>query len=316
MITPSLRRKFIKDNGLPIPSVEDEQFKYFMALYDPVFNCISKYKLFVDTVTACGGESGYSAQVVKFIECMVEAISSTESFRNLSKMGKNSDYVAQNVISSKDIYHADFADFTMISVDLRSANFHALQSFDESIVLGASSYEELAYMFTNYQYIAENKQLRQTVFGKCAPTKQVQIQKVHLQQLCDNILREYPYFELTLMGSDELIVTSYGDLSPIDAWLRVKDCIPSTDHIKAEIFTLRQIHPDRHYFTKIPWILKGEEDSDIYSVDGYLPPVFKSVPGIFFAQVYKKFFDMEIVEDDLVFVHEGIPAKFTKSIYE
>ena len=316
MITTSLRRKFIKDNGLPIQSSDPEHFKYFMALYDPVFGCIDKYKQFVDTVVSCGGESGYSNEVTSFVEQMVAALSSTEAYNTLSVMGKVSDYKPKSVVSTRDIYHADYANSVMISIDLKSANFNALKSFDDAAVLGAETYDELAYRFTNYEYIANNKQIRQVVFGKVLPTKQIQIQKATIQMMCDNILSEYPYFELSIMGSDEIIVTSYGDLLPIDAWLRARDCIIAVDNAKCEIFTLRQVHPERHYFVRLPWNLRMEDYiADTAVFDGYGHPVFKSVPSLFFAQVYKAYFGIELCDTDLTFIHEGCPAKFMTSIY-
>ena len=68
MITNSLRRKFVKDQGLPISVIDGEMFAYFLGLYDPIYNCIAKYAEFCECVKLCGGEEGYSSHIFHFVE--------------------------------------------------------------------------------------------------------------------------------------------------------------------------------------------------------------------------------------------------------
>ena len=319
LVPESLRRKFVKDSPTPIPVTTDGQFQYFMDLYDPVYHCVADYEKFLHTVNECGGEQAYSAHVSKFVESMVAAITGTDSYKVMQGMKQVVEYTPVHEIPNGDVYHARYAGNDMISLDLRSGNFNALRSFDESAVLGCKTYAELAAKFTPYEYLQENKQIRQMIFGKTNPSKQVQIMKSIMSMICDCIMTEYPDFQIIMRGCDECIIHSFGEYTAPEALPLILDCIPvHVDFIKAEVFRLEQIHPERHYFVKIPWNITIErpEEGDVrVIVSGYGTPVFKSIPLIFFAQAFKNYFKMPLEENDFLFLHEGQLCRFMKGIY-
>ena len=319
-MSEALRRHFIKDAHLPIQVVSDDEFTYFMNLYDPIYNCWEQYKLFMNTVRVCGGESGYFKAVSDFIGCMVDAITETESFALLCATQNVGEYEPLTKPQKSTVYQVGYANKQMISIDICCANFNALKSFDLSAVLGCETYEELAHRFTDHAYIATNKQIRQVVFGRTAPDKLQQIQKSLIYMINDNIMSEYPEFKTTMVGSDELVVYEYGDYSIAEVFAFIKTLIPPfIDYIRCEAFTLMQVHPERHYFAKLPMkleLIKNYENETLnVEFHGYGNPAFKSVPTLFFAQVYKKYFKLPVTADDLIFIHEGLVARFDKSIY-
>lgn len=319
-MSEQLRRRFIKDQQLPIQMVSDEEFTYFMNLYDPLFGCWEKYKQFMYVVKSCGGEVGYFKMISEFTSAMISAITSTHSFAVLNAKGKVVDYTPIHTQEKVGIYHPNFCKKEMISIDIKSANFNALRSFDSDAVLGCSTYEELAKKFTEYEYVASNKQIRQVIFGKTCPEKLQKIQKSTLDMILDNILLEYPEFKISVVGSDELIVYEYGGYSIAEAYALVTACIPRyVDYIRSEIFSIEQVHSEKHYFARRIWDAAIVTDPETESVRvehyGFKLPVFKSVPSLYFAQVFKSYFGLEITKEDLVFIHEGLVARFDKGIF-
>lgn len=320
----SIRKKFIKDYSLPIPLIKDESdFNYFMDLYDSVYDCKRNYKLLIDAVAQCGGESEFFTASNKFVDNVVNAIISTESYQVMNSMKKVIDYTPNNQLTNRSIYHSDFNMKELISVDIKSANFYSLYSFDASCVLGCESYPELARKFTDLEYLINSKSLRQVIFGKTNPGKLQQIQKATIMMICDNILDEYPDMKVSSTSSDELIVHDFGEYSPLEAFALVNKAIPIhvNEYIKSEMFTLQMLHIEKPFFVKIPWNISVESviDSDeIINVTplGYGTPIFKNIPKDFFPQAFKHYFGISLTNRDLTFMYEGIPARFIKSIYE
>lgn len=319
-MSDNLRRHFIKDQRLPIQMVSDAEFTYAMNLYDSTHGCWAKYKDFMDTVRACGGESGYFSASSAFVHSMIDSITETESYMMLCATQNVTDYEAIHKPDTHSVYTQTYADKSLVSIDINSANFTALKSFDPTLVAGCETYEDFARRHTQYEYFVGNKQIRQAIFGKTAPDKLQRIQKTTMRMICDNILDAYPEFKITMVGSDELVVYEYGEYSIAEAYALVMALIPPfIDYLRCEAFMLKQIHPERSYFARIPFdfsIEKNFEDETTKVVfNGYKDPQFKAVPTLYFAQVYKNYYGMEITPDDLVFMHEGMVARFDKSIY-
>ena len=324
MLSNGMIKKFVKDCGLPIHVFEPRAFEYFLKLYEPLFSSNTLYKQYCETVDRLGGEENYSNHTKALMECMITDISQTIGYQRLAILKEPPvKYNVINQINKKNIYHSGFDGKTLISIDLKKANFNALKQYDSSIVLDSDTYEDLIYRYTSHEYITQSKQIRPVIFGNLLPSKQASIQKTMMHMIADNILTEYPYFELSMAGTDEIVVVGYDDLSPIEAYKRVMDCIPpySLEFIKVEVFTLEQVHKEKPYFVKKPWVLGKSYDLDIsddaiITMEGYDTPVFKNIPSMFFAQVFKNYFGMELRKEDLMFYYEGCLAHFDKGIYK
>ena len=132
------------------------------------------------------------------------------------------------------------------------------------------------------------------------------------EQICGNIKMVYfphPVHDWNVFTDDQ-------EICPVLCVIRF---YPFIDYLRCEAFLLTQVHPERHYFVKLPMKLDVVQnyESETYRVDfnGYGDPVFKSIPSLYFAQVYKSYFKIPIAPEDLVFLHEGLVARFEKSIY-
>ena len=49
-ITTNLRKKFVTDCKLPIKIYEEPYFSYQMNLFDKHYDCLTKYKCFIDSL--------------------------------------------------------------------------------------------------------------------------------------------------------------------------------------------------------------------------------------------------------------------------
>jgi hypothetical protein len=327
-LSSGMLRKFAKDYAIPINVFHPrEVFDYFLDLYDPLYDCKKLFNVYCDAIADCGGEAAFTKHSRRVIDNIIDDIKSTESYSILGATKNPTDYEPMHQISKENIYHPDYDDKTLISIDLKKANYNSFRTYDESLVLDTESYEELVGRYTKYDYLIKSKVIRQVVFGNLLPKKQQSIQKTYMSQICDNIMTEYPYFKLALAGTDEVIVLEYGDNTPIEAYQRVLDCIPSiakeANMITAEVFTLEKVHPEKSYFIKKPWDIEFSSIEDTLKgipvegkLVGFKSPSFKNVPSLFFAQVYKNYFNLPVNDTDLLFVHEGCVAYFRDGIYD
>ena len=76
----------------------------------------------------------------------------------------------------------------------------------------------------------------------------------------------------------------------------------SFSSLEISFFKLVQIHPDKAFFVK-EHILNNK------------PVEFKNTPHIFFPQVFKHYFKMELCAEDFIFYHEGFKSKFIDKLF-
>lgn len=303
----TLRKRFVKDAGLPIQVMQSPHFEYFLSLYDPLFGCISKYEDFLTEVELIGGEDAYFKYVHRLIGTIVNHISEKSSYQSFND-GKNqlNQYHTNFKISKENIYNPDNNGKRFISVDLKKANFNALRYHDPSIFDNLDTYEEWISQFTSYKTIKSSKHVRQVIFGNLNPTRQIKVQKYLISEIIELLVayfedkglsKEESIAKMKSASSDEIVieVTQQDDAKAITNYLEEQmKCKQIT--IKIAQFTLENL-------------------ADL-GVDGYVKEdtngeiEFKTIPDMMMAEAFKVYHGEEIKEEDLIFYHEGRLAKF------
>ena len=79
-ITTNLRKKFVTDCKLPIKIYEEPYFSYQMNLFDKHYDCLTKYKCFIDSLKNFSTEEEYFNYYNSIKETMMTTISTNPHF--------------------------------------------------------------------------------------------------------------------------------------------------------------------------------------------------------------------------------------------
>ncbi|KAJ4458494.1 putative R3H domain protein [Paratrimastix pyriformis] len=324
-ITPALRRDFVRDYALPIQIVDEPHFTYMLELLDPIYQTKDKYSLFVDTVQRLGGEGNFHIATKAVIEQAVNAITSQPSFATIDQAAVDALFAGMPEgphVPGADIYTMQYAQQTMVSIDLRSANFLALRHFNPALVGNMATYKEFMERFTREAYFLQSKQIRQVVFGKANPRMQQVIEKRLTGAIMAALVAPggptapIPADHLCTASADEVVIrTSAGcplervaarvgqifeaGASPV-AFLR-----PS---VRAVAFALEPIG-GRKFF------LRRSTMDVVNGADQVGRTEYKNIPAYHLPQAIKAATGRPVQLEDLAFLFEGQVAYFGQPLF-
>lgn len=303
-------QRFCKDYNLPINVFEDSMFHYYMDLYKDFFPK-REYESAVDLIeTKFDGNVDlwldYCAQVR---DTAINTILESESYKKFISMDL-SEYKI-NGFKERSVYTEETDGKCFISIDLKKANFQALRWMD---VIDDYSYDHFIRRMGGDDYIAGSKYLRQVIFGKCNPSRQVTIEK-HLMSLVEDAIKNKMSnhgFKLYSFNSDELVYEENFD-NP-----NILDIRKLVEDVKMMIEKYLNIEVSVEYFSvkKVPVVNDTGNKVDAYVKSNLITGEikYKKISTTFFPQIYKLIKGMEIEELDRVFFFENQLATFNKPL--
>lgn len=300
MYTEKTLKRFCKDFSLPINNTRPESFDYYTCLYDDDFDVSEKLKMLGDAIRDAGGEVEFANKRSEIIDKMITTIADTEAYKNMLKLKMQLLYPLANEVrgikrKQSDVYNPQNVGKQMVSIDLTNANIQALRYINPAIVLNAKDYPDLVSKFTDWEYIKASKHIRQIVFGKLNVKRQI-----HIENYLISKVTEYLCDEIGLKAEDVLVLTN-DELVFMAQNYNIRN-IRTKIQEELGIF----VHVEEFEIDKIPDIEHGYVKK--IHPDGTIK--FKGVPPIYFAQVYKKYYNQPIEGLDLTFIYEGKLAKF------
>ena len=211
--------------------------------------------------------------------------------------------VTHKNLPGKDIFNPSNNGKLFISIDMRKANFSSLHEYGSTMFGEANTWEEFISKFTNSKHIINSKYIRQVILGNCNPKRHITYEKYLMDQTLSLLLDLFDEKNIVFFSNDEIIfdVTAENDLSQlIHLKDRVADQLNTKSKIpfRVELFSLHKINGTDGYYKKI-----YRENGD-YGID------FKCLNNYMIPFVFRLFLSEEITENDKVFYHEGLLAKF------
>jgi len=192
-----------------------------------------------------------------------------------------------------------------ISIDIKSANFSTMKTFDVDNELG-KSWEELCISLMIYPTLVKSKSFRQVVFGNLNPNRNGKIQLMKMNQLADALEKEG--FDLAYISNDEVIVSTD---NAYEDWMKLSGiatrALPSHElGVPLKLSVLKWVKADG--------MRKGEYLKERYN--DYCHHEYNSlvgIPGQIFYEYFKKYIIKEELEDkDLYFTQDGRLAQWVK----
>lgn len=223
-------KSFIKLFDLNVPNIE--HFDYYISQLQktPKFKDLGQFLEMYRDAESSIGDDAYGFRKSKSEE-IIDFIKSTNAYNELCYDKNLVDFP-----TSTSIHYDEKIKY--ISIDLRSANWVALKSYDPDHIneLG-STYEEFLSKFNLPKVFIHSKYLRQFIFGNVNPKRLIKVQR----NLIQDVVRKYQDV-LILEGvrNDEAIF-SFEDYSQIQEIIRDIDQIK----YKIKIFSIQRIEDFR-----------------------------------------------------------------------
>ena len=302
-------KRFCNDYSLPISVYEPKLMEYYINLYDNILQTKSKYELLKTTLADFDyNKDAFLSYGNQLAERVINKIKETDAFNNFMTcdmdeyMPIHNEIEGIKYVKSVNLYNPDNDGKYFVSIDMRKANFQALQYFDREIVFNTNSYNDFISMFTDKTYFKESKDIRQVIFGKLTNGR-FQRQERCMMEKALNVLIHFGYpanvptstvkvfttDEIILEGRpEELCYTDLGCIIFINTGIRVK----------VEPFKLRYLGHGAY--------VKEHENGE--------PPTFKCCSSVYFPQIYKTYMGKPIHDKDLYFMHEKKLAKFIEPL--
>ena len=308
-----IKKRFIKDFSLPIPVFEDEYFNYFCDLYNEYFGIFEKIGYLNECINNINED--FFVYYNKLRDQIINTIKDLDIYQEFNSFEmkkydkKFSDCIIQ--IKNKELYTTENVGKKFYSIDLKKANYHAMKWYSEDLILNSESYEDMISNFTDFEYFKKSKYFRQVLFGNLNPKRQQSIQQYMMKQILNKLLTNNNNLNIFSVSRDEIVIE-------LEHESFINEIPESTKKIEQSFYNIP-------YFDKLhinKFILNSVEDKffvkcfnnngNLQTMDGY---ELKCVPDLLFAQVYKKFNNLELHENDLLFYYEKQLAKFINPLF-
>jgi hypothetical protein len=212
------------------------------------------------------------------------------------------------VVGANELYTEQQDGGLFLSFDMIKANFQALRYVDPSIVFDCDTWEEFVARFSDVEYLASAKQVRQEVLGKLNGKRLAAIEKYHSNEFAKKLRECYgDWLTPFSIKTDEIILKFNGSEKEFER-LNVQNEEFNGFKFRVNKFKLNMRTFKRAFSDKRINIFEKED-----FLDGHRRNL-KCVPATYYPQVYKLLNGKEISDSDLVFTSDHELCKYMKPI--
>lgn len=308
IISEKLKERFCKDCNIPIKIYKEPYFMDRLKLYDPFYNSLNKWNLFLKELKYYSCEQDYFEEYNKIKDLAINYIKSSPNYQNFNEIDMNQYSIKHQGLPHKDVFHSSNDGRTFISIDMKKANFSSLQNYSHKIFGYSKTWEDFMHMFTDNEHIVNSKYIRQVILGNCNPKRHITYEKYLMDKVLSLIIdSQFKVLDLTIDNvvffSNDEIVFDITDMSiNSDQITELQDLLNKTMTfpLKAELFVLHKIQGTDGYYKEI---LNEDLDKSIE---------FKCLDSQILPFVIRQFNKELITDSDKIFIHDGILAQFVE----
>jgi len=297
--------RFSKDYNLPINIFNEEMFSYYRELYKD-FWPYNEEQLMEDEIKSFNNNVDVWLESYAHLrDNIINTLENSEEYKAFnSKDLSEYDIPKELNVGEHSIYNEESEGKYFMSIDLKKANFQALKYVG---VLNDNTYEDFIKRFSGTEYFAKSKYLRQVIFGKLNPKRQIKVEKY----LMSKILKDFTAWNLYSLNSDEAVFLLTEDemkslTSQVIEFLENDIKKKLGIIVRIEVVTIKRLPIVNCNGNKVDAyvrhnIVTGEE-------------TLKKASTTFYPQIYKLWKGLEINEKDKTFFFEDQLATFNKPL--
>lgn len=303
----SLKKRFCKDCNLPISVFDNPYFYERLYALDILFDCIEKFDLFCSELFRFPDEQSYFEYYNIVKDKMISDIKGNQTYQMFNTDSSGKAETTLNILKAKvgkkNLYVDNNDHKTFISIDMKKANFSAMNFYSRDIFNGSDTWEEYVGKFTDSKHISNSKYIRQVVLGDCNPKRQIQYEHSLMLKLylyIKDILNNNEFTAYSI-GEDEILIEVARFPYSLNKLKKVIASCPLGigNLVRVEMFDLQKAGD--YGWLKI-----------IYGDNNAVK--FKCIDAEIFHQVVKHYYNIPITENDLVFRHNSGLARFLEEV--
>lgn len=304
VISNKLKQRFCKDCKIPISVYDEPYFSDRLELYDKFYNSKEKWNVFLSEVAKYDCDQGYFEEYNRVKEQAMSSIKESDAFKRFNNEDMNKFFVRHSDLPTKDIYKESNVNKLFVSIDMKKANFSALQHYDSNMFGNSETWEEFIGEYTNNRHIINSKYIRQVVLGNCNPRRQVTYEKYLMGEVLSHIEKYNLKDKVVFFSNDEIVF----------------DMSEDNVELKLLLYMCKCLQEDINEDLNIPCRVELFKLLNIKGTDGYLKEVIKNIDereykikclnNYMLPFVIRRLQNQEITENDKVFIHEGLLSKF------
>ncbi|KAI4445282.1 hypothetical protein C823_007789 [Eubacterium plexicaudatum ASF492] len=304
-VSTRAKERFCKDCNIPIRIFQEPYFTDILALYDKFYGTLEKWDIFLSELSKYNCEQDYFEEYNRVKDAAILDIKNTEAYHKFNEEDMNKYAVTHKNLPNKDIFKSSNDGKCFISIDMRKANFSSLHHYNSDIFGGAESWEEFIGRYTGNQHIINSKYIRQVILGNCNPKRHITYEKYLMDGALTYLTEVFISMDRVVFFSNDEIVVDVSDMDKnkqerIVFAIRngMKDMpVP----LKTELFILHKIVKTDGYYKEII------DENDNTEIE------FKCLDNYALPFVLRKFLGEDVTENDKIFYHEGLLAKFIET---
>lgn len=304
VISNKLKQRFCKDCKIPISVYDEPYFSERLELYDKFYNSKEKWNVFLNEVAKYDCDQDYFEEYNRVKEQAMSSIKESDAFKRFNNEDMNKFSVKYSDLTTKDIYKESNVNKLFISIDMKKANFSALQHYDSNMFGDSKTWEDFIGEYTNNKHIINSKYIRQVVLGNCNPRRQVTYEKYLMGEVLSHIEKYNLKDKVVFFSNDEIVFDMSEDNVELKLLLYMCKCLQEDINedlnipCRVELFKLLNIKGTDGYLKEV---IKNidEREYEIKCLNNYMLPF-----------VIRRLQNQEITENDKVFIHEGLLSKF------
>jgi len=288
-ITNKLKRRFCKDNGIPIKIYDEPYFTHMLKLFNGTFDTINKYENFKKYLLKYNSEEDFFTNINKIENEIITHIKSKKAYQDFINMDMNK-FNCMYQISNENFYSSQHSNHNFLSIDLSNANFTSLKYVDSDIIDNKKTYYDFIKQFTEDEYFLNSKQIRQIIFGKLNPKRQNRVQKFIMDLVLIEVLNFTNIDNIVSIVNDEIII-KYNEFYKDDLLIKIKELerkIGCKFHY--EEFTLKKFKDFKFY-------IKIFKNGDVK---------FKCINALYYPTILREYYNEPPHIYDRTFIHENI----------
>lgn len=298
MITEKLRERFCKDYSIPINIFEEPLFSLRISL----MGYEEKYNNFIKMIATKfnNNEQVYFEYYNNLKDRVIQYIKNSETYKALENIDIKEiqpNKRENNNLSQSNIYKENNIGKTFISIDMCKANFSALCIFGKTNnvpLFDNLNYKDFMRQFTDIDYFAESKYIRQVIFENCNPKRQVTYENKIMYDLLNRLLDNKIIDKKNIYSicSDEIIIEVPQNITGPELQLLINNelqYVPFGSVFKNELFILGKIKGTEAYIKSYKALSKQNKNYELKCVNAVEAPF-----------IYKFINDEEITQDDRI----------------
>ena len=313
-----LIQRFVKDYNLPINIFDEELFSYYMTTYKN-FPTETWFKLVEKIKNEYGGNvEAWLDYCANVRDTAINTLLEHPVYKTFNQTSLEQ-YAIKAPCGRSSCFTEACDGSKFISIDLRKANFQALKAVG---VIKDNTYEDFIKSMGGDDYIADSKYLRQVIFGKLNPSRQITVERYLTYQVWKNLPKigfEWwnDSYDLFSFDNDEIIYRLKDGKTPTQAPFE-GDMGDLCKLVQSMVKTLLGIDVRVEYFEiKDLKIYNVTDDKvDAYERHNLVTDErkLKKASTTFYPQIYKLWKGQKITPKDKLFFFENQICTFKNSL--